>query len=136
MVYNHVSGDGCDVRSVVFFYYVVRQSRYIHTQKLRYTLANLIPFFDDFVELVGSMLSPFLAFLFPCIFYLKTLKMSSVTIEQSERIVIYGIIALGISVILFGTTASIRDLVHHTEEYGAPFDCFCESKTCYLVENE
>ena len=33
-----------------------------------YTLANLIPFFDDFVELVGSMLSPFLAFLFPCIF--------------------------------------------------------------------
>lgn len=97
-----------------------------------YTLANLIPFFDDFVELVGSMLSPFLAFLFPCIFYLKTMKMSSITIEKSERIVIYIIIALGLSVILFGTTASIRDLIHHTEEYGAPFDCFCESEKCYL----
>jgi len=97
-----------------------------------YTLSNLIPFFDDFVELVGSMLSPFLAFLFPCVFYLKTAKMNSIIIDQSERFLIYGIIALGVSVVLFGTIASIRDLVHHTEEYGSPFDCFCESKTCYF----
>lgn len=95
-----------------------------------YLLSNLIPFFDDFVELVGSLLSPFLDFLFPCVFYLKTMKNASKKIEEYERVLIYCVITFGVSVVIFGTIASFRDLVHHTEEYGYPFDCFCESKSC------
>ena len=95
-------------------------------------VSNLIPFFDDFVELVGALLSSPLAFIGPCILFLKLAQKTRLDVDPTERVIILAIVTFGLSLVIFGTIDALRNVVDNSETYGKPFDCFCETEECVV----
>jgi len=97
-----------------------------------FIIANLIPFFDDLVSLIGSICSAPLIFLFPVVFYLRCEALYRLKIGEKERWLLYFIILIGALMMIFGTISSFRKIFADMDEYGKPFECHCKSKSCKI----
>jgi len=98
-------------------------------------LANLVPFFGDFVDLLGASVTPLSCFTMPVLLYVKWYLdggKEKGTISKGEWVLLG--LELGFSLILavFGTINVLQDILHHWESYGYPFQCHCHGlwNTC------
>ena len=93
------------------------------TVVLCFVIANLIPFFEDLVSLIGSLFIPFLGFLFPYMFVIKS------RISHKKKTPVYEYIFFGvmtaflICLLGFGTYSAISDIAAKWDSLGAPFSC-------------
>ena len=90
---------------------------------------------SDFVDLLGSVESVQLAFIFPCVIYLRGAARYGARIGGAERCWIYYLLLVAALVFVLGTLSSIIEIRHHMATYGEPFSCFCESLRCAEAES-
>ena len=114
---------------------------------------------SDFVDLLGSVESTQLAFIFPCAIYLRGAPRYGARIGGAERCWIYYLLLVAALVFVLGTLSSIivshhdiaaiwvaflsrrqryccgQEIRHHMATYGEPFSCFCESLRCAEAES-
>merc|ERR1719499_2964049 len=94
-----------------------------------YVVANTIPFFDVFVELLGSTFESWFALGLPVVFYLVFLDKESITVSSTFRYFLYFCLFYATVVTILGTGTTIKDFLDHSSE-APPFDCACDSKSC------
>jgi len=90
---------------------------------LCWVIANSIPFFGDFVELLGAMFVTSFVFGFPPLLYIFFQRHVKGTIPTCERFFLYILLATCVVLTLFGTIAAFRDIYKDSNTYGKPFDC-------------
>merc|ERR1711972_366330 len=92
-------------------------------------LANLVPFFGDFVDLLGASVTPVSCWIIPIAMFLRYYHDSG---EQRPRIsavewaAIFVELALALVFMVLGTRSSMMTIAEHWQTYGMPFDCHCE----------
>lgn len=97
-----------------------------------FMISNIISFFDVLIELIGSLCSATLGFLFPAVFYLRCGVIYNWNIRRIERALMYFIIIFSLMLTIFGTISSLRQVIEESKMYGEPFECHCESKACSI----
>lgn len=95
-----------------------------------FLVSQLIPFFTDFVELLGASLTPLCCWIVPVGLYVHTVGWNS--ISTFERSVLIIEVLFSIALTLVGTAVSMSYIQQHWEEHGGPFSCHCEGmwSTC------
>ena len=125
-----IGANSSNIRTARFEWFVITSA----VTGCAYLISNLIPFFDDFVELVGALLSSQLAFILPCVFFVKLASNTKLEVPVYEKVAIACIVVFATCLVIFGTIDAFRNISENASEYGLPFDCFCEAKKC-LVTN-
>jgi len=97
-----------------------------------YMIANIIPFFDSLIALIGGFCTALISFLFPVVLYLRCGVIYTVRIRSFEKALMYFIIVFSLLLTIFGTIANLRKVMEETKTYGKPFECHCKSKACTL----
>jgi len=101
---------------------------------LAWVLSNAIPLFEDFVSLMGALLSTQMTFSFPCVFYLGARSLGKIKIPDSwdKPIVLIVIIVLIIDVLLtaVGTISAVQGIIKDAKEVSPPFGCLCTAVQC------
>ena len=97
---------------------------------MAFIASNAIPFFADFVSLMGSLESAPLSFLIPSVFYLKTAQTIGRRIHPAERAVLYTLCVVSVILIVMGTISTIAAITEDAALFGDPFDCLCASRQC------
>ena len=95
---------------------------------LAYTVANLIPFFDDLVSLIGGLTGVPLTLLLPAIFYRKHLSVRSLwwsnpTTSSKESIVSAALLFFSILFMVTATAGAIHSITIDWGKHGPPFSC-------------
>lgn len=98
-------------------------------------LANLVPFFGDFVDLLGASVTPVSCFTVPVVLYVKWYMNGGKekgSISKAEWVLLGLELAFSLILAVFGTIHVLQDIVHHWESYGYPFQCHCHGlwNTC------
>jgi len=98
-------------------------------------LANLVPFFGDAVDLLGSTLTPLSSWVLPIAmfarwYYDAVEERPQVSAAEWAVMLCELLIALGLMIL--GTYSSVQTLREHWHTYGYPFACHCEGmwNTC------
>jgi len=94
-----------------------------------YLLAQIVPFFSDFVDLMGSTMLPFTCWIGPL---LMSLQVGEVQWRRSvwsavELLLAMFYIVLALTVIVFGTSSACQNIWAKWDTYGGPFSCHCEN---------
>lgn len=97
--------------------------------------SQIVPFFTDFVDLLGASLTPIGCYIIPIYLYRRWLRDFG---SQDDQIgnVEWAIICLelvfSICMIIFGTWEAVTQIYASWETYGYPFSCHCENtwNTC------
>lgn len=97
-------------------------------------MAQVVPFFVDFVEVIGASLTPIACFLIPIGLYVHSAHRSEGTLSISplEKAVLALETTLAIVLCFWGTYVAVFHIVEHWHTYGYPFSCHCEEiwNTC------
>ena len=92
-----------------------------------YVVAGAIPVFSQLTGLIGSVFSPFLSFIFPCVMLRRSgLELS--TLDKAMSLLY--VFVIGAFTFFAGTIASVVDIVRLSGETGGPFACACHAKQC------
>lgn len=97
-------------------------------------ISQLIPFFDDLVDLLGATLNPIACFLVPIIYYLRWMidddRKNDISIAEWSLIGLEVILA--IFILFVGTATELVTIYDNWETYGWPFACHCDDiwSTC------
>eukprot|EP00501_MAST-03F_sp_TOSAG23-6_P000287 GSMAST32.ASY1.ANO1.294.1 assembled CDS len=88
-----------------------------------FLVANLIPFFAAFQEIVGALLGAPTMFGWPVLFYLRAASLNHIKISTFDKIMcgIFFFVLMPTCTIL-GFTAAMRVLISNWSTYGKPFD--------------
>jgi amino acid permease len=87
-------------------------------------VANLIPFFGAFQDILGSLLAAPVLFFFPPFFYLRALAAHGDSVSRTELIACrFMMFVVCPSLVVFGFTSSLKGLIEKWETYGLPFTC-------------
>lgn len=103
---------------------------------LAYLGANVVPFFGDAVNFIGSSLAPFNSWLMPIIMYVRHWfnceAESRPKVSKFEWTCMAGEFLLGCVLLVFGTYTAIEQISADWHAFGYPFDCHCEGmwNTC------
>mmetsp|Transcript_84795 Transcript_84795/g.245176 ORF Transcript_84795/g.245176 Transcript_84795/m.245176 type:complete len:478 (-) Transcript_84795:108-1541(-) len=102
---------------------------------LAWFLANLVPFFADFVDLLGATLAPISCFVGPILMFARYYYDEGEHrpyVSGFEWACIAAELALALALMVIGTYTSAQNLLQHWESYGYPFECHCENmwRTC------
>jgi len=90
-----------------------------------YLLANLIPFFADFTNIVGSMIGGPIMFFFPALFYLKGCQNHGIKITLFDKVCcLFLLVFLSPTTFFLGTYAAFHELVDDWSTFGLPFSCY------------
>jgi len=95
-------------------------------------VSQLVPFFGDFVQLIGSSLCPVSCFLLPVVFYVYLKLYGGGKQESQEPIGPFEWTLLGLEVLLSvvllvaGPYYTMNDILRHWDEAGYPFACHCQ----------
>jgi len=99
------------------------------TLALTWVVAQVVPFFNDFVELLGGTCTPMCSFVIPIGTYLRWLRASG-SPEQAPSRLEWLAIAAELTVALLLMVAvpilSAERIGGNWSQYGAPFACHCE----------
>lgn len=130
----------------------------IAVMAMGYTFANVVPFFSDFVDLLGASVTPICCFVIPILTYLRSsypVEVDNADRENSgsnnaggsslgkgenaakvpssfEWVAIGVELTLAVVLTVFGTLAAVRNIMQKWASYGYPFACHCEGlwNTC------
>jgi hypothetical protein len=97
-------------------------------------VANLVPFFNDFVDLAGASVAPMVNYLIPIVAYIRCYwdyqgdervrrRLSISPVEWMLIIAEFGIYSV---VMIAGTNVSVHTIINNWATYGYPFQCNCE----------
>mmetsp|Transcript_63729 Transcript_63729/g.116233 ORF Transcript_63729/g.116233 Transcript_63729/m.116233 type:complete len:480 (+) Transcript_63729:57-1496(+) len=100
-----------------------------------YVVANILPFFEDFVELLGSFLTPTGCYIIPIVMYWRILRDYCTEEEQpsaAEKAIIVIEMIFSIVMTFIGTFVAVREIYYKWDNYGGPFECHCHNlwNTC------
>jgi hypothetical protein len=98
-------------------------------------VAQLVPFFVDFVDLLGASLTPLTCYLIPLVCYLVWLRDFGSPEDypgRAEMFIILLEIVFSVVVIVVGTFMAVQNIIKSWETYGYPFSCLCQNvwNTC------
>lgn len=122
------SADGND--AISWFYW---RSIVLGAFLFAFLIANVVPFFGDFVDLVGASVTPLSCFIMPIVIYIKWYKQHGAGRTGYFEWFVIGVeMTLALVLMVSGTIAECETIVSHWKEYGAPFACHCENlwNTC------
>jgi len=89
-----------------------------------YVVANLIPFFSDFQNIIGSSLGAPVVFGWPAYFYLKGAKNNNYNIPRNEKLMCYLFLFVFLPLCtILGFISAVKNLVHDWKTFGLPFSC-------------
>jgi len=98
-------------------------------------LSQLVPFFEDLVELLGSSLAPIGCYIIPIALYVRWVR--DFGSEESmpsrfENVVIAAELMFALILLVFGTVSTLSNILDKWHTYGYPFACHCEDtwNTC------
>uniref|UniRef100_A0A7S2Q0P0 Amino acid transporter transmembrane domain-containing protein n=1 Tax=Zooxanthella nutricula TaxID=1333877 RepID=A0A7S2Q0P0_9DINO len=94
-------------------------------------LANLVPFFGDFVDLLGASFTPLSCWVVPILMFLRCVHDQRGSerrpkVHFLEWVLIALELVLAFVLMVMGTYSSVRKIAEHWHQYGAPFACHCE----------
>lgn len=100
-----------------------------------YVVANILPFFEDFVDFLGSFLTPAGCYIIPILLYERMLRDYCTEEEQpsaTERAIIVVELVFSVVLTVFGTSFAVQAIYEKWDTYGGPFGCHCENlwNTC------
>lgn len=98
-------------------------------------LSQLVPFFEDFVELLGASLAPIGCWIIPIVLYARWLRDfggADKSPSRFENCVIAAEFMFAMILLVFGTASSLVNIGDKWNTYGYPFACHCEDtwNTC------
>lgn len=89
-----------------------------------YIVANIIPFFADFQNIIGSALGAPIAFGWPAAFYLLGMRRANRPVPFVDKICCTGFLCILLPFCtIAGITAAVQALVNDWQTIGKPFDC-------------
>eukprot|EP00931_Biecheleriopsis_adriatica_P008640 TRINITY_DN10978_c0_g1_i1.p1 TRINITY_DN10978_c0_g1~~TRINITY_DN10978_c0_g1_i1.p1 ORF type:complete len:480 (-),score=70.74 TRINITY_DN10978_c0_g1_i1:237-1676(-) len=103
---------------------------------LAYLAANVVPFFGDAVNFIGSSLAPFNSWLMPIVMYVRHWyncePESRPAVSKFEWACMAGEFLLGCTLLVYGTYTSVEQITADWHSFGYPFDCHCQGmwNTC------
>jgi amino acid permease len=140
-IYNYIEpGGGVDeysTRSNVLWNGII-----VSVLVSSFLIAQIIPFFADFVDLLGASLTPLGCYIVPL--YIYTIWLSNEASEKDrdgvsmlEKGLIGAEVIFALILMVFGTRAAIANIAAKWSQYGYPFECHCESvwNTCACSGN-
>jgi hypothetical protein len=74
-------------------------------------MALLIPSFDNFTTLVGSLTLPFLGFGIPAVFYLRTLQFSRRPVPREDVVFISVLFCFLALLVVLGTISTVENII-------------------------
>jgi hypothetical protein len=95
-------------------------------------LGNLVPFFSDLVDLLGTTIGPISCYVIPILSYVRCYRdfqesdMKLSRISSSEWVVIAVEFIIALSLISYGTYVQLSKIISGWASYGYPFQCHCE----------
>lgn len=93
-------------------------------------MAQLVPFFNDLVDLLGASLTPFACWMVPIGVYVYSMqhtKAQGAGIGPLEWAVIAVELAVSAALMVAGTGITVSHILQQWHRYGGPFDCHCEN---------
>ncbi|CAK0885978.1 unnamed protein product [Prorocentrum cordatum] len=98
------------------------------TMLCAWAVANLVPFFADFVDLVGALASAPLSFLLPAALFAAAHRRRSgrVGLGRRDALLVPVCCLVTVLIMVFGTASSAGSLQAHFHDRGAPFSCLAE----------
>jgi len=95
-------------------------------------LAQIVPFFSDLVNLLGSTFTPTIAFMTPMFLYLLLARVQDFTPSRLEMVAIAVEVAVSVVMLLYGTVSNGIHIYEQWNNYGYPFECHCQNlwRTC------
>jgi amino acid permease len=99
-------------------------------------LGNAIPLFEDFVSLMGALLSTQMTFSFPCVLYLLLRRAGLVQLPRLCDITLlvatWIVLVLNVVLTVCGTASAIMSVVQHAAAGTPPFGCLCTARVCAI----
>lgn len=95
-------------------------------------LAQIVPFFSDFVTLLGATVTPVIAFIIPILLYRLCAQANDVKISGLEQCIMGAEFLVSLVLLIYGTASAVMHILKQWDYYGYPFACHCEFlwKTC------
>lgn len=127
-VFAPQTADGTDRKAWIHWNIVV-----VSMFAFAFLLANLVPFFGDFVDLVGASVTPLSCYIMPLFMYMKWYKTHGNGMTSTfEWGIIYLELLLAFILMFAGTAIELKTIVAKWQTYGVPFACHCENlwNTC------
>mmetsp|Transcript_42205 Transcript_42205/g.78517 ORF Transcript_42205/g.78517 Transcript_42205/m.78517 type:complete len:464 (+) Transcript_42205:100-1491(+) len=95
-------------------------------------LAQIVPFFDDLVNLLGATFTPVVAFMVPITLYLLCVQKQDFSVSRTEKFIIGLEITVSVVMLCYGAVSTMIKILHKWDSYGYPFECHCQNlwRTC------
>lgn len=105
------------------------------TALMAWLTANIVPFFNDLVDLIGASVTPVACYIIPIVCYLRFMKDHDTkehSLSKLEGTVIALELTLAVLLLTVGTYFAVVHIGKHWGTYGPPFACHCEQmwNTC------
>jgi hypothetical protein len=102
---------------------------------LAWLIANVVPFFNELVDLTGASLTPVCCYIVPIVCYLRWVHdfgSKAYALGAFEATILMVELALAVSLLVFGTYFSVSRIIDTWDTFGPPFGCHCENmwNTC------
>ena len=89
-----------------------------------FLVANAIPFFSDFQNLIGSLLGAPIVFGWPPLFYLMSTRQHGGELRVWDRVLCYVFLLFLLPLCMgLGFISAVQSLRKSWSTYGKPFDC-------------
>jgi len=100
-------------------------------------MAQIVPFFADFVSLLGATLTPLIAFIVPLLLYGLCISTNDAKASVLEKAVMALELLLSCVVLVYGTASTLVNIFEKWDQYGYPFACHCQNlwRTCSCSPN-
>jgi len=97
--------------------------------------ANVVPFFSEAVDLLGSLFAPLACWMLPIVFFMRFWYDAGTDrpkVSYAEWLLIAVEFVFALVLMVFGTIAAVQHIIEEWDTFGMPFSCHCENlwKTC------
>jgi len=94
-----------------------------------WTLANLVPFFEEAVDLLGALFAPLSCWIIPIVLFTRycyDAGKDRPKVSWVEWLIIAVEFVFALALMVFGTIAAIQHILSQWDTFGMPFSCHCE----------
>jgi len=118
-IVNHISPSSKHFASSTIQWFVLTITFVV----LAFIMANLVPFFQELVSLIGSLTLAPICYILPCLYYLKCATMRGFKLAIHEQITIWGLILFGLLLLTAGTYSNVKNIFDTWKNNKQPFSC-------------
>mmetsp|Transcript_2973 Transcript_2973/g.12041 ORF Transcript_2973/g.12041 Transcript_2973/m.12041 type:complete len:497 (-) Transcript_2973:28-1518(-) len=95
-----------------------------------FLVAESIPRFTDFVDLLGTAFASNLSFTMPVLMYYQYVKLKGRPLSRVETVACAFYIVIAVYFTFVGTSAVLVQIVRHDKSSNPPWSCLCVSESC------